>query len=535
MYRITIFHYHLLTGGITQVITSSVKALLQQQPDQFEITLVCGRDSQRTNIVEKIEKALKSQGIEAKVHSQPIPEIDYLVEQDTPPKVEDIKQKLNEYFSGSIWWVHNYHIGKNPFFTEALLQIAREQPQQQLILHIHDFPESGRFSNLKALYENLESPIYPISQNVRYVVINSRDRDILRNAGIPEGRLFLLNNPIEPHSTAHVDSWQVQQKIENWAGEHIPGWKPEGKLLLYPVRTIRRKNVLEAGLLTHLVESPVNLLVTLPGVSQQERAYSSLVESAFQNLLISGAWGIGGNLDEIGISFEELTRSADVIVSTAIQEGFGYLFINSVLWGAPLIARDLDILGALKDYFLPQSSYFYSQLQVPLSTGDRAALGDTYSQILNSVAGLLPDDQHKRIRYEVEQLLAERLIDYSYLSVEQQYQVLRQAAESPEFVLELREINAETAATMENLLRGPQVKNHDQIIKQLGAPAHSKAIETILASFNKNEAQEQAEDQVESTAKENADGQRSSAAEDPIHRKVLQSFNHLQYLRPLFF
>ncbi|HKK65572.1 MAG TPA: hypothetical protein VJ967_06940, partial [Clostridia bacterium] len=123
----------------------------------------------------------------------------------------------------------------------------------------------------------------------------------------------------------------------------------------------------------------------------------------------------------------------------------------------------------------------------------------------------------------------------SYLSVEQQYQVLRQAAESPEFVLELREINAETAATMENLLRGPQVKNHDQIIKQFGAPAHSKAIETILASFNKNEAQEQAEDQVESTAKENADGQRSSAAEDPIHRKVLQSFNHLQYLRPLFF
>lgn len=531
MYRITIFHYHLLTGGITQVITSSVKALLQQQPDQFEITLVCGRDSQRTTLVEKIEQALQSQGIEAQVHSRSIPEIDYLVEQDTPPKVEDIKQKLNEHFSGSIWWVHNYHIGKNPLFTEALLQIVREQPQQQVVLHIHDFPESGRFSNLKALYENLESPMYPVSPHVRYVVINSRDRDILQEAGIPEGRLFLLNNPIEPQTHRTVDSWEVQQKIGNWAGEHTPGWEPEGKLLLYPVRTIRRKNVLEAGLLTQLVESPVNLLVTLPGVSQQEGAYSSLVESAFQNRFISGAWGIGRNLDEIGISFEELTRSADVIVSTAIQEGFGYLFINSVLWGSPLVARDLDILGELKDYFLPHSSYFYHDLKVPLSTGNRAALGDTYTQILNSVAGLLPDDQHKRIHYEIEQLLAESLIDYSFLSVEQQYQILRQAAESPEFVQELREINAETAATMENLLRGPQVKNREQIIKQFGAPAHSKAVETILASFSESETQEQAEPRNEDTAA----GRNSPVTEDPIHRKVLQSFNHLQYLRPLFF
>ncbi|MFO7729571.1 MAG: hypothetical protein R6V86_02290 [Spirochaetia bacterium] len=531
MYRITIFHYHLLTGGITQVITSSVKAVLQQQPDQFDITLVCGRDTQRTTIVEKIEQALKTQGVDAQVHSHSIPEIDYLVEQDNPPKVEDIKKKLNEHFGGSIWWVHNYHIGKNPLFTKALLQIAREQPQQQLVLHIHDFPESGRFSNLKALYEQLESPMYPLSPNVRYVVINSRDRDILQEAGIPKDRLFLLNNPIEPHSPANIDSWRVQQKIENWAGEHTPGWEPEGKLLLYPVRSIRRKNVLEAGLLTHLVESPVNLLVTLPGVSQQEGAYSSLVESAFQNRLITGAWGIGGNLDEIGISFEELTRSADMIVSTAIQEGFGYLFINSVLWGTPLVARDLDILGAIRKHFLPQSSYFYSQLRVPLSTGDRAALGDTYTQILNSVAGLLPDDQHKRIRYEVEQLLAKKLIDYSFLSVEQQYQVLRHAAESSEFVNELREVNAETAATMENLLRGPQVMNRDQIIEQFGAPAHTKAIQTILASFKENETLELAEVRAE----EEAASQRSFAEEDPIHRKVLQSFNHLQYLRPLFF
>src|SRR6056297_1972104 len=422
MYRITIFHYHLLTGGITQVITSSVKALLQQQPDQFEITLVCGRDSQRTNIVEKIEKALKSQGIEARVHSRPVPEIDYLVEQAPPPKVEDIKQKLNEHFSGSIWWVHNYHIGKNPFFTEALLQIAREQPQQQMVLHIHDFPESGRFSNLKALYESLNSPLYPAGENVRYVLINSRDRDILAEAGIPEAQLFLLNNPIEPKQEKRIDYWQVQQKISSWAAEHSMRWEPDGKLLLYPVRTIRRKNVLEAGVLCNMLESPVNLLVTLPGVSQQEQDYSNLVENAFDNRLISGSWGIGRFLDEIGISFTELTRSVDTLVSTAIQEGFGYLFINSVLWEVPLIARELDILGGIRDNFQPDSSLFYKALQVPLTTGERAALGDAYTKLISSVAPMLPEGQDKRLHYEVEQLLADELIDYSFLTVEQQYE-----------------------------------------------------------------------------------------------------------------
>ncbi len=529
MHRITIFHYHLLTGGITQVITSSVKALLRQQPDQFEITLVSGRNEKREELLQKIEDELESQGISPNVRSEHVPELDYLVEQNTPPTVEHIKKTLFGRFQDSIWWIHNYHIGKNPFFTEALVRIAHEHPEQHIIFHIHDFPESGRYANLKALYEDVNTALYPIGQNVRYVVINSRDKNILRGAGIPEQQLFLLNNPIDPPAESTIDFWEVQDKIANWAYTNAHSWQPEGKLLLYPVRTIRRKNIFEAGLLTHLLESPSNLLVTLPGVSKQEQAYSNLVAAAFEKGLIPGAWGIGRYLDRIGVSFQELTRSADVIISTAIQEGFGYLFINSVLWSVPLSARNLDILGGIRDNFSPDSSYFYDDFLVPLSTSDRAALGDTYTQILNSITGLVPDNQHKRINYEVEQLLAEEYIDFSYLSVEQQYQFLKRAAESSEFVAELREINAEMAAVTENLLRGPKVKNRESVIEEFGYSSHAAKINEILGSFEA--ASPKGTDATHSQAATQAE----NPPQDPIHQKVLQSFNHLKYLRPLFF
>ncbi len=529
MHKITIFHYHLLMGGITQVISSSIKSILHSAAEQFDITIVCGRDERRSQLIESLNRELSEAGINAEVKSEHMPEIDYLVEQSTLPTVELIKRKLTEKFSGSTWWVHNYHIGKNPLFTEALVQIAREQPQQQIVLHVHDFPESGRFSNLKALYGTLNTPLYPLSGNIRYVVINSRDRDILAEAGVPEEQLFLLNNPIEARQEDRIDYWDVQQKISSWASTHSMRWEPEGKLLLYPVRTIRRKNVLEAGLLVNLLESPANLLVTLPGVSQQEQEYSGLVQNAFQNRLISGSWAIGTYLDQIGISFTELTRSADTIVSTAIQEGFGYLFINSVLWGVPLIARELNILGGIRNNFHPDSSLFYKNLQVPLTTGGRAALGDAYTQLIKSIAPLLPDDQEKRLHYEVEQLLSDELIDYSYLTVEQQYEFLKRSAESKDFVNELREINAETVATAENLLRGPKVRNRDHIVKEFGPAAHTEAIQRILGSFQNYHGEDA--QQKESIVNDEAGG----VANDPVHLRILQSFNHLAYLRPLFF
>src|SRR6056297_3852084 len=105
MYKLTIFHYHLLTGGITQVISSSVQALLCTAADQFDITIVCGRAEQLDQRVDSLNQDLKTLGIEARVKSVHLPEIDYLSEQNNPPSVKELKEKLTTRFSDSIWWV----------------------------------------------------------------------------------------------------------------------------------------------------------------------------------------------------------------------------------------------------------------------------------------------------------------------------------------------------------------------------------------------------------------------------------------------
>ncbi len=87
---------------------------------------------------------------------------------------------------------------------------------------------------------------------------------------------------------------------------------PESPLLLYPVRTVRRRNVLEAG-----------LLVSLPGLKRTEIVYSRLVEQCFHEGLIPGLWGIGEDLAEAGLSFRDTVQASDLVVSTAVRDGCG--------------------------------------------------------------------------------------------------------------------------------------------------------------------------------------------------------------------
>ena len=57
---------------------------------------------------------------------------------------------LQERFGGdnAVWWVHNYHLGKNPLFTEALLRLAADPRGPRLVLQPHDFPEAGQIPGI---------------------------------------------------------------------------------------------------------------------------------------------------------------------------------------------------------------------------------------------------------------------------------------------------------------------------------------------------------------------------------------------------
>ncbi|MCK5672078.1 MAG: hypothetical protein KAH95_01805, partial [Spirochaetales bacterium] len=196
--RLVVFHYHFLPGGVTQVVTSSAIAALNYLPNIEGITLVSGKKNNLDRVVAEIKSKLV--GISANksdIISVVLPELDYISDMKRYPDTASIKEILLKHFQGDLWWIHNYHLGKNPFFTEAILQIAENFPEQKIVLQIHDFPEASRYANLETLHKYVISPLYPIFPNIRYVTINSRDSNYLITAGIPEKMVFLLNNPVE--------------------------------------------------------------------------------------------------------------------------------------------------------------------------------------------------------------------------------------------------------------------------------------------------------------------------------------------------
>jgi len=531
MHRITIFHYHLQTGGIAQVISDSVRAILQQAPDAFEIEIVSGREEGTGEFISQLREkcALPPDSPQSgtlasgRLSGGVCELIDYTDMMEKPPAPDRIEEELLRRYGGTIWWIHNYHLGKNPQFTRAVIDSALHHPEQQIVLHIHDFPESGRFYNFKRIHDQIEGQLYPVAPNVRYVVINKRDRDILVNAGIPEDHVFLLNNPIDTDNAKPVDIWHVSEKINTWAGTALPFWEPDGKLLLYPVRAIRRKNVLEAALLTRMIDTPANLLVTLPGRSSQEKQYSDLVARVFEEKLVPGAWAVGTRLDEFGTSFHELTRSADMVLSSSIQEGFGFLFINSLLWSVPLVARELDILDGIKSFFSPERSCFYERISVPLKDPDRRNMKTSFSLALESLDGLLPGDLLAGLATEIDDILKEDTIDYSFLTAGIQYDHLREAAGPSSYREELREINAEVVAVTENLLRGAKPVSNTQVKSAFGPAAHTARVLEVLNSFSSSGGR-----------KDKQPANTPSEPIDEIEEKVLRAFCHADYLRPLF-
>ncbi|MFO7781694.1 MAG: glycosyltransferase family 1 protein, partial [Spirochaetia bacterium] len=285
--KLAVFHYHLRQGGVTGVVTQACIALGLHSDAVDEVILVTGSDENTDTVISRIQSASPELEVSVRVH----PEIAYVSEQSdvSMPALEArIVSILTEnYLSEDIvWWVHNYHLGKNPPFTSALIDVLETEPGQRAIFQIHDFPECARFENLAELRTHMSGSVYPVLPNLAYATINLRDRRLLIEAGIPESAVVALPNPVPSPSTGGAstagpapqntgtgapDRREVLHRLGAACGDRFPRFDPDGLLVLYPVRAIRRKNVLEAGFLTRLLNTelspPANLILTLPGTS----------------------------------------------------------------------------------------------------------------------------------------------------------------------------------------------------------------------------------------------------------------------------
>ena len=511
--RLTIFHYHLLPGGVTDVIVLSVRAVLRHMEEIEKITLVYGREENTEAVRRKILDRMPETAAD-KLSLVHLPAVDYREKQDRIFEPSSLLELMEDLFPGSdnLWMVHNYQLGKNPAFTQAML-MAAEKRDRPLLFQIHDFPECSRYANLAALKEGTDRPVYPQRVNTAYCVINARDRNLLTEAGMEKENIWLLNNPVPLGATAETDREAVKSALYRTYKNDFPALREKGKLLFYPVRSIRRKNILEAAFLVKMMEEDANFMVSLPGISPAEKPYSDLAEKAFREGLIPGLWGIGALPDTEVLNYPHYWAAADMVISPSIQEGFGYLYLNALHWRKPLFARYLDIMDGFINIFDKESSHFYENVPLPLSQDEKSRLKQLYKEKFVHLSSYMTPDSRDRLKKELDRIMGDGKICFSYLPPSMQYEALKKLDRDGAYREEAALMNRDNLSAL-NRLTAATVPDRDKEIEALfGERNYAATLRSIMDGL--------------------ARGCRESH-EESIQRGLEEKFLSLPYLRLLY-
>ena len=327
MKKITILHYHLHPGGVTSVIRSQIKSLKMSRPD-VPITILCG-DCPDPNSYREL-------GADVVVDEM----LNYLTRLDDSP---DVTLKSMLFFlkqqtkKDEILHVHNPNLGKNPILTLALSRLAAEG--YPLVYHIHDFAEDrpANHAFLKAIIgdrfgESLREVMYPKPGRVLFATLNSFDARRLKTIGVPPQRVRVLPNPLEAVDSDELPpKAQVVERIGDLLGLDL-----RKKIITYPVRVIRRKNIGEFILLAVLFEREANWLVTLPPQNPIEKEPYLKWKQFCKSQGINIHFEVGTDIE-----FKELMTASDFCITTSLREGFGMAFLEPWTFGTPVIGRNL--------------------------------------------------------------------------------------------------------------------------------------------------------------------------------------------------
>ncbi len=103
MKKLAIFHYHLLPGGVTDVISLSVQAVIRYLPEIESITLISGNGENREKILQQIKISLPEEQKNYPLKIDAFPEIGYFSDIITKNNNADIlKEKLLSRYRGQI-------------------------------------------------------------------------------------------------------------------------------------------------------------------------------------------------------------------------------------------------------------------------------------------------------------------------------------------------------------------------------------------------------------------------------------------------
>lgn len=347
--KLAILHYHLNRGGVSQAILNHLHSLAtlpaDQRPEEVAL-LYSGRKEDWPASVWRRSEWEHDPPFDVRLLA--IPELEY--DSSIHCEGQTLADAISQMLTGigmtpdtTIVHSHNFSLGKNASLPDALRVLAKHGYRQ--LLQVHDFAEDFRPSNYRHLMRatgsqrpaELAERLYPSAEGMHYATLNGRDHKILLGAGVDPERLHLLSNPvIEFHGLPPRD--EARPRVCKQLGV-----SDQTRLVIYPVRGIRRKNIGELLLYSALSGPEVCHAVTLAPANPAERiSFDDWCELA-EELSLPCQLGIGDppSRQGRGVEFYDALSASDEVITTSVAEGFGMVFLEAWLVDRPLIGRNL--------------------------------------------------------------------------------------------------------------------------------------------------------------------------------------------------
>ncbi len=432
--NVVFVHYHLNAGGVTQVIVNQLRALAElrdeERPKRVGVLYGGRHEGWPEKVWDRIEGGSLVPFDEVLM---PLAPIDY----DQLPTVredrlaDEVTAALVSNGFGlddTVLHVHNHSLGKNVSWPGAIQRLAKRG--YRLLLQVHDFVEDFRPANYRLLARawdtsdprEIAERQYPLGAGVHYATLTDRDRRLLVLAGVPDKRLHSL-----PNAAADFVGLKPYERVAGKVRDEL-ALPADARLVLYPVRGIRRKNLGE--FLLHAAISPSNTwhAVTLAPQNPLELPSFERWRALGELLQLRALFDTCGSGQT---EFLDAVSASDATITTSVAEGFGMVFLETWLAGKSLIGRDLpDITTEFKDRGL-ELHRLYESLNVPLELIDQqddlSASLQVAFEWANESYGLAGDNKWQVAR-DIERLLADGQIDFALLPSRFQEQLLRAAA-----------------------------------------------------------------------------------------------------------
>lgn len=352
--RIAILHFHLRSGGVTRVIELAAEALKRRG---LEVLVVSGEPPA---------------GRLPPARVAVVPELAYGV---GPRQAGALRRGVEEACrrrwgaEADVLHIHNHGLGKNFALPPAVAAWAEQG--RAMLLQTHDFAENGRPANYRSLREHLGGAgglsriLYPASARIAYGLLNSRDSRKLLAAGMTSACELVPNPVAQPAGGEPVERALFGAS----------------RLLVYPTRAIRRKNIGEALLWAALAAKGEKVVLTDAPVSAQDLARHEKWREFAESL---GLPVVFDALARTGRPARDFLLGADLCLTTSVAEGFGMAFLEPFLAGRPVGGRDLpEITQDFAQAGLDLTG-LYPRLEIPAGWLEAGEVEDMVAEAVRS-------------------------------------------------------------------------------------------------------------------------------------------------------